>query len=151
MRWSDVVSSLGLTADRALPDAIGAAAWGRDGNRWVFFLDTPGRDGLARSLEQVRTWVNAQYRVPRPLRIFAPYMAVVAVQTRPDADLDALVESSPTSSAWGGEVWHLVSATRATSRVLVPQPQGGPNAQRVERIRLHQFGPERYGRAALSA
>ncbi|MCA9488929.1 MAG: hypothetical protein KC621_03380 [Myxococcales bacterium] len=149
MGWSEILTSLGLSADQPLPDGIGAAAWGRDGNRWVFFFDTPGKDGLERSLEAVRGWVNGQYRVPRPLRIFAPYMAVVAVQTRPDADLDALVTSSATSSLWGGEVWHLVSATRATGQVVVPVAQGGPQAQRIARLRLHQFTPERYGRAAL--
>ncbi|MCB9686386.1 MAG: hypothetical protein H6738_14975 [Alphaproteobacteria bacterium] len=149
MGWSEVLSTLGLTTDQALPDEIGAAAWGRDGNRWAFFFDAPGREGLERSLDRVRTWVNGQYRTPRPLRIFAPYMAVVAVQTRPDADLDAMVESSATSSAWGGEVWHLVSATRASGRVVVPVPQGGRNALRIGHLRLHQFAPERYGRAAL--
>lgn len=150
MGYEAMIEKLGLTVpDLQLPEGMKPVAWGQNANTWAFFFDNPDADALVAALEQVRSFVNAQYRIPRPLRLFAPYMVVVAVLDTPSRSVDAVVAGSYSSGAWGGEIYHLVAVTRSTGAVVRLAPRGTQNQRYVESLRLRSKKPELYGEAAL--
>lgn len=152
MAFEGMITKLGLTVPQqpTLPEGLRPAAWGQSGNTWAFWFHNPTAEGLLAELERVRTFVNAQYRVPKALRFVSPYMVVVAVLDKPDPAVDEAVRTSRSNGPWGGEVFHLVSATRSTGAVIRLTPRGTRNQRYIEEIRLRK-NPEMYGQAAISA
>lgn len=151
MDLSPALAMLGLSTPSSppLPPGLEPAAWGTQGHRWAFFFEQPDRAGLERSLELVRAYVNAQYRLPRCVRFRSPQMVLVALVQRHDADLEELVTSSPSSTIWGGEIFHLVTANLRSGEIVHLDPRGAPAARRVEALRLRIVAPDSYARAAL--
>jgi len=154
MNVDALLQATGLTipGDLTLPDGVRPAAWGRQGDRWVFWFVNPSADELTRGLEAVRAVVNAQYRTPRAMRVFSvPKMVLVAVVERPDPALDEVVRASGTSGWMGGEMFALVSVVRGTGAMVVTEPRGNRNHRLVEQIRLSKLEPDAWARAALAS
>ena len=150
MGYQAMIAKLELTVpELPLPEGLEPVVWGKKANTWAFFFDNPDADALVAALDQVRGFVNAQYRIPRPLRLFPPYMVVVAMLDTPDPAVEAVVAGSYSSGAWGGEIYHLVAATRSTGAVVRLVPRGTRNQRHVESLRLRSKRPELYGEAAL--
>ncbi len=154
MNTDAVLRSTGLQppTDRPLPAGLTPAAWGRSGDKWVFWFENPTATELLAALERVREHVNVEYPWPRAIRFFSvPHMVLVGVVDQPDPALDAAVRDSGTSSWMGGELWSLVSVTRSTGAMVFPEPKGNRNHKLVEKLRLSKLQPDRYALAAISA
>lgn len=150
MGCDDVLRTMGLQASLELPEPLDPTAWGRDGQTWVFVYDGATASSLVQALADVRAFVNGQYWLPRPLRLRAPYMAVIGLVDLPDAALDQAVAESDVATGMGGESFHLVAATRATGRVVLPVPRGHRNQRVAWEKGLKMRRPDRYAQALLN-
>lgn len=154
MHTEALLAATGLKAEgeRPLPDGLSPEAWGRSGDHWVFWFRNPTADELLLALDRVRTHVNAEYAVPRPIRFWSvPRMVLVAVVDRPDPGLDEAIRRSGTSTWMGGELWSLVSIDRRSGAMVFPEPSGNRNHRLVEQLRLRKLEPDRFARASLAA
>lgn len=149
MDAASALKSFGLEPTMALPEGLSPTAWGRDGNTWVFVVEPATAERMVQTLDAVRTFVNAQYWLPRPLRFRAPYMAVIGVADTPDDALDQAVAQSDVATGMGGESFHLVAVTRSTGRIVLPEPRGHRNQRVVWQMGLNMRRPDRYAEALL--